>query len=160
MQPFLLKIWKQFPLWLKILSARLLRPKYMVAVAAVIFDEHGNILLGKHTYRKNHPWGLLAGSLEYGEDPEEAIVRELREETGCEIEVQRLLKAVSAKEDHHVSLIYLCRIVGGIFQPSPEISTVGIFPFDDLPNILETERVLIAELVEQLQGAAKNLDVK
>jgi len=160
MQSFLLKIWKQFPLWLKILSARLLRPKYMVAVAAVIFDEHGNILLGKHTYRKNHPWGLLAGSLEYGEDPEEAIVRELREETGCEIEVQRLLKAVSAKEDHHVSLIYLCRIVDGTFQPSPEISNVGIFPSDNLPNILETERVLIAELVEQLQGAAKNLDVK
>jgi len=154
MQSILLKIWKQFPLWLKIFSARLLRPKYMVAVAAVIFDEQGRILLGKHTYRKNHPWGFLAGNLEYGEDPKEAIVRELREETGYEIEVQRLLKAVSAKEDHHISLVYLCRIVGGAFQPSPEISTVRNFPSDDLPDILDTKSVLIAQLVEQLRGAA------
>jgi hypothetical protein len=42
----------------------------MVAVAAIIFDVHGRILLGKHTYRKRHPWGILAGNLEYGEDPE------------------------------------------------------------------------------------------
>lgn len=154
MQSFLLKIWKQFPLWLKILSARLLRPKYMVAVAAVIFDQQGHILLGKHTYRKKHPWGLLAGSLEYGEDPEEAIIRELREETGFDIEVKQLLKAVSAKEDHHISLIYLCEIVGGTFQPSPEISIFGNFPSDDLPDVLYTERVLIVQLVEQLKGAA------
>lgn len=152
MQTLLLKIWKQLPLWLKIFSSRLLRPKYMVAVAAVIFDEEGCILLGKHTYRKNHPWGLLAGNLEYGENPEDAIVRELREETGYEIKVQRLLKAVSAREAHHVSLIYLCKIIGGSFIPTPEISTIRFFPLDSLPDMLKTEKVLLIQIIEKQEA--------
>ena len=148
MQTLLLKIWKQFPLWLKILSSRLLRPKYMVAVAAVIFDDNGHILLGKRTYVKNYPWGLLAGNLEYGEIPEKAIVREIKEETDYEIEVEQLLKAVSAKEGRHISLIYLCRIMSGTFQPSPEISTVQFFSLDDLPDMLHTEKTLIEQLTK------------
>ena len=156
MQSLYLKIWKQFPLWLKIILARLLWPKYGVAVAAVIIDTAGHILLGKHTYRKKHPWGLLAGVLEYGEDPEKAIVREIQEETGYDVEVQALLKAVSAKKEHNISLIYFCRIVSGAFQPSPEISEVGYFSSDILPDMLDTERALIAQLV----GQVRNLDLK
>lgn len=122
----------------------------MVAVAAIIFDADGRILLGKHTYRKQHPWGILAGNLEYGEDPENAIARELREETGFEVEVQRLLRAVSAKEDHHISLIYLCNIVRGSFHQSPEISAIQYFSSGDLPDMLFTEKTLIARIVNQL----------
>jgi len=151
MKTVLLQLWKRLPLWLKILSARILRRKYMVAVAAVIFDTDGSILLGKHTYRKQHPWGILAGNLEYGEDPENAIIRELREETGFEVEVQRLLRAVSAREDHHISLIYLCRIERGAFSPSPEISALQYFSTDDLPDMLLTEKTLIVEIVNQLE---------
>ena len=122
----------------------------MVAVAAVIFDADKRILLGEHTYRKMHPWGLLADNLEYGEDPEVAIVRELQEETGFEIEVQRLLRVVSAREEHHISLIYLCDIVDGSFAPTPEISAAEYFSVDALPDMLHTEKVLITQIVEQL----------
>ena len=151
MKTILLRIWKQLPFWLKVMTSRLLRPKYMVAVAAVIFDTDGRILLGKHTYRKKHPWGLLAGNLEYSEDPESAIVRELREETGFEIEVQQLLKAVSAKEDHHISFIYLCKITNGSFQPTAEISTVQFYSTDGLPDMLPTEKTLIEQLTKYTQ---------
>jgi len=151
MKTFLLRIWKQLPLELKILISRMLRPKYMVAVAAVIFDGDGNILLGKHTYRKNHPWGILAGNLEYGEAPEAAIVRELYEETGLETEVQRLLKVVSAREDHHISLVYLCTILKGTFAPTSEISAVQYFPLNELPDMLRTEKILIEQIANQLK---------
>ncbi len=150
MNTIFLRIWKQLPLWLKVWTSHLLRPKYMVAVAAVILDDHRRILIGRHTYRKYHPWGLLAGNLEYGEDPEIAIVRELQEETGFEVEVQRLLKAVSAKEDHHISLIYLCKITNGAFNPTPEISAVQFFSANDLPEMLHTEKVLVEQLMGRL----------
>lgn len=127
----------------------------MVAVAAIIVDTTGQILFGKHTYRKKHPWGLLAGVLEYGEDPEKAIVREVKEETGYKIYVERLLKAVSANEDHHISLVYFCKIVDGVFQPSPEISKIQYFASDNLPDMLDTEKALVIQLVEQI----KNLDL-
>ena len=156
MKTILLRIWKQLPLFLKVWTSRLLRPKYMVAVAAIIFDDKGSILLGKHTYRKKYPWGMLAGNLEYGEDPEVAIVRELYEETGFEIEVKRLLKAVSAREDHHISLIYLCTILDGSFAPTPEISSVQYFSTNNLPDMLHTEKTLILQIVTQFKNWIKN----
>ena len=62
MKLFFFKIWKALPFKLKIFLSRLMRPKYMVAVAAIIRDDKNKILLGKHTYRKYHPWGILAGN--------------------------------------------------------------------------------------------------
>lgn len=150
MKTLLLQSWKQMPLWVKVFTSRMLRPKYMVAVVAVILDDDNKILLGKHTYRKNHPWDLLAGSLEYGEDPNKAIVRELLEETDCDIEVIKLLNAVSVKDDHQISLIYLCRIVSGNFKPSPEISHVEFFSRHDLPDLLRTEKTLIEQITKSI----------
>src|SRR5688572_10970707 len=112
MMKTLLRIWRTLPLWVHFLAARLVRPRFRAAVAAIIFDEQGKILLFKHTYRK-FEWGLPAGGLEHREQPRDAMRREFLEETGMELEVERLLTAVSAREDHHISMIYLCRIASG-----------------------------------------------
>src|SRR5690348_159744 len=100
----LLRIWRTLPLWVHILGARLVRPRFGAATAAVVFDEAGRILLFRHTYRK-FEWGLPAGGLEYREQPADAIVREFFEETSMQIKVERLLTAVSAREAHYLSLI-------------------------------------------------------
>jgi 8-oxo-dGTP diphosphatase len=149
MKSFLLKIWRTLPFRIKIILSRLLRPQYMVAVAAMIWDdEEGRVLLGYHTYRKTFPWAILAGNLEYGEDPEKAIAREIKEETGLIVEVQKLLKAVSANEGHHISLVYRCKIIGGHFQTSAEIAEIEYFSRDELPIMLKTEKTLIEELMK------------
>lgn len=142
MTPFLYRIWRILPMWIHVLAMRMYRPKFRAAVAAIIFDEHGRILLFKHTYRK-FEWGIPAGGLEHREQPEQAIIREFFEETGMQIEVQKLLLAESAKEDHHVSLIYLCKIVSGTFKASHEISEMKYFDVNDLPKMLFAEKELI-----------------
>lgn len=147
---FLLRFWQKFPLWMHILAARIVRPRFRVAVAAMIFDNECRILLFKHTYRK-FEWGIPAGSLEYGEQPEKAIIREILEETGMQIYIQKLLTADSSKDDHHVSLIYLCRIVDGVFRESNEISEVKYFDVNDLPPMLFTEKDLIKQVSERLR---------
>ena len=81
-------------MWIHVLVMRMFRPKFRAAVAAIVFDEQGRILLFKHTYRK-FEWGIPAGGLEYGEQPDKAIVREFFEETSMQIEVQKLLLAES-----------------------------------------------------------------
>jgi len=139
---FLLRILRVLPLWVHILGARILRPRYQVAVAAIIFDEEGRILLLKHTYRK-FEWGLPAGGLEHGEKPEDAVVREFHEETGLEIRVEKMLMATSTAEYPHVSLIYLCRVAGGEFRPSLEVSEMRYFGTDQLPAMLYDEKDLI-----------------
>lgn len=119
----------------------------------MIFDEQGRVLLFKHTYRK-FEWGIPAGSLEYDEQPENAIVREMLEETGMQIQVQELLLADSSKLDHHVSLIYLCKIVSGTFKESLEISEMEYFDVNDLPPMLFTEKDLIRRVAGILRQTA------
>lgn len=150
MMAFLLRIWRSLPIWVHFLSAKLVRPKFRAAVAAMVFDEQGRILLFKHTYRK-FQWGIPAGGLEHHEQPAQAIVREFLEETGMQIRVERLLTAVSAREDHNISLIYLCKIVSGEFRRSHEISEIGYFDPDDLPGMLFAEKELIRRVIASLK---------
>ena len=150
MIPFLLRIWRTLPLWVHFLAAKLARPKFRAAVAALIFDEQGQILLFKHTYRK-FEWGIPAGGLEHREQPADAIKREFFEETSMQIQVERLLTVVSAREDHHLGMIYLCKTTGGEFKESHEISEMKYFPVNQLPAMmLTTEKELI-------QWAVKNI---
>jgi len=129
---------------------RMLRPKFRAAVAAMIFDEQGRILLFRHTYRK-FEWGIPAGGLEYGEQPEKAIVREFFEETGMQIKVEKLLLAESSKEDHNISLIYLCEITSGTFKESNEISEMKYFEVNKLPKMLSAEKNLINMVANKLR---------
>jgi len=141
----LLKIWRILPLWLQIGASRLIRPLFQVFAAAVIFDEAGNILLVKSTYNRFHPWGLPGGSLEYGEHPEEAVVREVLEETHLHICIEKLILVNSWTPDR-VGLYYLCRITGGTFSPSDEVSEFAYFSPDDLPDVRPLDRDMIKRL--------------
>ena len=90
--------------------------------------------------------------MEYREQPIDAVIREFREETGMEIKAERLLTLVSAREDHHLSAIYLCRIVNGEFRESNEISEMKYFPVNELPAMmLAAEKELIQWAVKEIK---------
>ena len=146
---FLLRIWGKFPMWTHLFAAYIVRPKFQMAVAALVFNAQGQILLFKHTYRK-FPWGIPAGGLETWEQPLDAIVREFYEETGMKIEVQRLLLADSSPKLRHVSLVYLCKIISGEFRESDEISEIQYFDVDNLPRMLFDEKDLIRSVHKDL----------
>ncbi len=147
----LLRIWRTLPLWVHFLAAKLVRPRFRAAVAALIFDEQGQILLFKHTYRK-FEWGVPAGGLEHCEQPIDAVQREFLEETGMKLQVERLLTAVSAREDHHISMVYLCKIASGEFKESHEISEIKYFPVDEMPaRMLTTEKELIKWALKEIR---------
>lgn len=138
----LMRLWRLLPMWVHVFVTRLTQPKFNAGVSALIFDEQGRILLFKHTYRK-YEWGIPGGTLEYGEQPAEAMVREFFEETGMHIEIERLLKVASAREFPHLGITYLCKIVSGDFKPSHEISEMKYFDVNDLPIMLFAEKDLI-----------------
>jgi len=145
----LLRIWGLFPHWMQTLASRILRPRFRMAVAALVFDENGRILLFKHTYRKL-AWGIPAGGLEFREQPRDAVVREFFEETGITIEPLNLLQADSSPHFHHVSLVYLCEIVAGEFRESHEISEIQYFDVENLPPMLFDEKDLIRAVHKDL----------
>ncbi len=64
-------------------------PKKRLAASALVLNEYGHILIVKPTYRPD--WLLPGGAVEDLESPREACLREVREELGIEIALQRLL---------------------------------------------------------------------
>jgi 8-oxo-dGTP diphosphatase len=134
MRSFLLQVWRILPLWLQIILSRVIRPLFQVFAAAVIFNEEHKILLVKLTYQQFHPWGLPGGSLNYRETPEDAVIREVHEETGLEIEIEKMLLVKTWSPDK-VGLYYVCTIKAGGFQPSDEVSMYGYFSMADLPDV-------------------------
>lgn len=151
MKKLLLKIWRVLPLWLQIVLSRIIRPLFQVFAAAVILDENKDIFLVKSTYQRFHPWGLPGGSLEYGEHPEEAVIREVLEETGLHVCIERLLLVNSWSPDR-VGLYYLCRITDGTFCPSDEVSDFAYFSLDHLPDVRSLDR----DLIRRLHGLVKH----
>ena len=151
----LLKIWRVLPLWIQIVLSRFIRPLFQVFAAAVIFNNDNEILLVKSTYQRFHPWGLPGGSLDYGESAEDAALREVWEETGFQVEIERLLLVKTWRPDC-LGLYYLCRIIGGEFRPTDEVSEFGYFSLEYLPDV----RPVDVNMIRQLSGYALNGGLK
>jgi len=141
----LLKIWRLLPVKIQILLSRIIRPLFQVFSVAVIFNADKKVMLVKSTYQRHHPWGLPGGSLEYGETAEEALLREIWEETSLRIEIERFMFVKTWKPDR-VGLYYLCRIKDGEFHPSDEVSELDYFSPDALPDVRSQDVALIKQI--------------
>ncbi len=114
------------------------------AVGALIMDTHGKVCLVKRT--DSGIWALPTGWVERGESTEEAVVREVREETGYEVAVKDLIGVYSLPEEmtveypdgrcvQCVTVCYFCEHIGGRGIPDGrEVSECIFFPPDTLPE--------------------------
>jgi 8-oxo-dGTP diphosphatase len=133
-------LWKHFPMPVgaRNVTVWALSPKFMVGVVGLVRDEKGRVLLVHHTYRGRSPWGLPGGGLQPDESLEECLRREIREEAGLDVRVDRLLMAQAHYARRLVDMIFMCYPKPGEtldnFKPSPEVTEARFFPPDDLPE--------------------------
>jgi 8-oxo-dGTP diphosphatase len=118
-------------------------------VAAIVVDARGHVLLQLRSDTKT--WGLPGGAIDPGEEPAEAVVREVFEETGVTVEPERIVGVYGGREYMFsypngdqiavVSITFACRPLSG--EPcvnDDECLEVRYFAPDALPELRELDR--------------------
>jgi 8-oxo-dGTP diphosphatase len=106
-------------------------PKVGACAVGIVYDAH-RILLDRRAYDPGRGrWALLGGYLEPGEDPEDALRREVREEAGLEVEVGELLSI--AVGGPTCGLVYPARYVSGDLHRSVESAEIAWFGPHEIP---------------------------
>lgn len=97
-----------------------------VGVFAWTSDGAGRVLMVKQAYGRSL-WMLPGGELHLQEAPDKAVAREAKEETGYEVEVERLIAVYGRQQ--HIGLYFACRAVGGEERTDfdTEVADVGWF---------------------------------
>ncbi len=96
-------------------------PKHIVAVAGLVRDAEGRVLMIRSPRRD---WEFPGGQVEEGEDLVTALQREVLEETGITVSVGKLAGVYSNVKSHIVMFDFLCEFVSGELQTSAESPAV------------------------------------
>ena len=134
-------IWRRVPKKLRRWTMRLSHPRFAVTAGAVITDKQGRVLLLKHRFRPGTGWGMPGGFMEEGEQPEEALRRELREEVGLEIEKVELFRTRAFTTPRQVEIVFTARAIGDTNELNYEIQKAGWFFLNELPHELPKDQV-------------------
>ncbi|HFU7087900.1 TPA: NUDIX hydrolase [Bacillus cereus] len=120
-------------------------PLILIGSHAIIVNENNEILLQLRT--DFNRWGIIGGALEYNETLEDALKREVYEETGLIIKNPKLFRTYSGPgyfqiypngdQVHGVLVVYICREFHGELKcDQTESKELRFFPFDELPITL------------------------
>jgi len=116
--------------------------RFLVGVAGLGVDAGGNILLARHRFGAPQ-WRFLGGFLHGRERVQDALAREILEETGLVIEVGPVLEATTGYKWARVELVFAFRVIGGAQALTAEVAELGWFPPDQLPDVRADQRGLI-----------------
>lgn len=150
MKTTLAKIWRilHLPKDVQLSVMRVTQDQFLVGVTGVIFNDQDEVLLFKHTYRQTE-WSLPGGYIKGKEHPQEALEREIEEETDLIVSADHQLKLRTDRETARLDICFMGSFFGGNFKPSAEVSEIGFFPFDKLPSISKNQLLLIKQALHQ-----------
>lgn len=132
----------------------------------IVVNQEKEILLVKHRKGNRQYWVLPGGRLEYGETFQECAVREMREETGLDVEVDEfvfLSEAIAPDRSRHIVNIYLtAHVVGGVLKvgDEPVLAGVDYLPISELDKLTlfpAVGRTVIDSLPKATRGSIKYL---
>lgn len=115
---------------------------FLPGVNAVVLDDDRRVLLVRRA--DDGRWTIIGGIPEPGEQPAEAVAREIHEETAVRVEVERVVSVLTEEPIAYphgdrvqfMSITFRCRVVGGQARVNDDESTeVGWFDLDRLPPL-------------------------
>ena len=137
-------------------------PTPKVDVRGFVLNEKDQILLAKESV--DSKWTIPGGWADIGNTPTEVAIREIKEETGLDAKIVRLLAIYDKQRHQHPAepyyiykLMFHCNVVGGELEPGFDMLGADWFSLDALPPLSE-ERILLTQL-KQLYKMVKNNDL-
>jgi 8-oxo-dGTP diphosphatase len=142
-------VWRRIPKSVRRWTMRVSHPRFAATAGAIILDDSERVLLLKHVFRPGSGWGLPGGFLQAGEQPETALQRELLEEVGLNVSDLELFTVRVFKRPAQIEVLFRGRAAGNGSPQSLEVSRMGWFHLNDLPDGLpKDQRELIRQALE------------
>ncbi|WP_082495224.1 NUDIX hydrolase [Cellulomonas sp. Leaf334] len=111
-------------------------PQHSVSAAGIVLDATGKRVLLIHR-RDNGRWEPPGGVLELGETIEDAVMREVEEETGARVEVERLTGVYKNMRRGIVALVFRCRLLSEPLPQTEEAITVAWRNIQEVPSLMK-----------------------
>lgn len=128
--------------------------RFLVGVTGLGVDPRGRVLLARHRFGAPQ-WRFLGGFLHRRERVEDALAREIREETGLVIEVGPVLEVITGFRWARVELVFAFRVVAGTEALTAEVAEIRWFPLDALPDVRADQRGLIERHLDRAKDWAR-----
>jgi len=138
-------IWKRIPSRFRLTIIRVTQKKFTASVAVIITNRDGKVLLLEHILRPASGWGIPGGFLNQGEQPEVAARRELREETGIELENLKMVRVRTL--NRHIEMLFRAESNDAARVLSREIKSLDWFEIDKIPEEMNGAQKLTVEKV-------------
>lgn len=110
--------------------------------AIVLVEKEGKVLLVQRDRTpEKGKWSLPAGFINAFEDPQDAAMRECREETGLNVKIEKLVDVLSGREHRNgadILMIYRATVTDGILQAGDDAARADFFGRDNLPPLAFT----------------------
>jgi ADP-ribose pyrophosphatase YjhB (NUDIX family) len=119
---------------------RLGQKRFTVTAGAFVFNNEGRILLLEHEFRADSRWGVPGGFLDQGEQPDEALRRELQEEVSLEVMDVELYFVRTLKRPGQVEMYFACTAIDEPAPSSFEIRKAEWFDLNELPDELSNDQ--------------------
>jgi len=132
-----------------------MKNKFTIASFGIIFDERDRVLL---CHRRDYDlWNLPGGTMEAGESPWECVIREVKEETGLNVEIKKLTGIYNKPETNEVCFSFICNIINGSLILNEEADQLEYFAFKDIPTNTSLKQI---ERIKDALSSSKDIIMK
>ena len=139
-------IWRNTPWRWRKNFTRLSQNKFTASVAVIVFNEKGEVLLLDHVLRPQSGWAIPGGFMNFGEQPDKALRREICEETGLRLKNLEMFRVRTIGK--HVEILFRAEADGVAEVKSFEINAIGWFKTDSLPEkMTPIQKSIVEELL-------------